>query len=215
MATIFALPPGVGLITGGAGNDTFIGGQGVTIDGGAGIDTVIYSANHASYLVTPTATGYSTAGFGHTETLINIERLHFSDTTLALDMNASQSGGEAALLIGAVLGNSSLQNRSLVGQLLQFFDAGKTLHDAATVLVNAGIMDQLAGGSSTSAYVNLIYHAVTGLTATPDMNSQLAAYIDTGVLTRIDFLTVAAELPINQSNVDLVGLQRTGLESLP
>jgi hypothetical protein len=153
-------------------------------------------------------------GADGSDTLTNIERLQFSDTKLAIDMGVTQSGGEAALLIGAAVGKASLTDKALVGQLVSFFDTGYTLHDAANVLVNAGIMDRLAGGSSTSAYVNLIYRAVTGQTATTDVTASLASYPDTGGFTKADFLAVIAGLSLNQTNVGLVGLQQTGIEYL-
>lgn len=151
-------------------------------------------------------------GTDGTDTLSNIERLQFSNTKLALDMGHTQPCGKAALLIGAVVGKASLTDKALVGEFLSFFDAGHTMHDAANALVNAGTMDRLAGGSSTTAYVNLIYHALVGQVATPNITAELAAYIDGGGYTKADFLAVVADLPLNQSNVGLVGLQQTGLE---
>ncbi|MFA6314144.1 MAG: pre-peptidase C-terminal domain-containing protein [Sterolibacterium sp.] len=188
-----------------SGNDTFIGGVG-TIDGGGGIDTVQYSGSK----VTPihNANGSYTVG---TDILINVERIQFSDTKVALDMGVAQPGGEAGLLIGAVVGKAFLADKALVGTLLTYFDAGNSMHDAADFLVTAGIMDALAGGSSTNAYVNMIYQAVTGQVATPDITVQLAAKIDGVSYTKADFLTEYANLPMNQTNVNLVGLQQTGL----
>jgi hypothetical protein len=207
---------GADTLRGGAANDSISGGAGNdTLDGGAGINKAVYSGVHSHYAVARTATGYSVkdnAGTDGTDTLTHIERLQFSDTKLAIDMDVTQSGGEAALLIGAVLGKLSLTDKALVGQLIQFFDAGYNMHDAANALVTAGIMDRLAGGSSTSAYVNLIYHAVTGSVATPAITAQLAHYIDIDGYTKADFLAIIAVLPLNQANVDLVGLQQAGIE---
>jgi len=202
-------------INGLAGNDTITGGAGNdTLDGGAGIDTAVYSGSRANYTLTMTGSSYTVkdnVGTDGTDTLANVERLQFADGKLALDMGAAQSGGEVALLIGAVLGKAALSNKAVVGQLLAFFDAGNTLHDAANVLVNTGTMTQLASGASTGAYVNLIYQAVVGQAATPDVTAQLSAYIDGGGYTKADFLAVIAGLAINQTNVDLVGLAQTGI----
>ena len=203
------------LISSGASNDTLpvSSGNNIFVDGGGGIDTAVITGSANTYMISPrTSGGFQVSGVDGMHTLINVERLKFADTSVALDMGTNQSAGETALLIGAVLGKSSLSNKALVGQLLPFFDAGNTMHDAANVLVNAGIMDQLAGGSSTSAYVNLIFHAVTGQVATPDVTATLGNFIDSGTYSKADFLAIVADLPLNQTNVDLVGLAQTGLE---
>jgi hypothetical protein len=191
------------------------GGSDDTLDGGSGIDTAVLSANRSNYAITKTNTSFTVkdnVGNDGTDLLTNVERLQFLDDKVAIDMGATQSGGEAALLIGAVLGKASLTNKATVGGLLQFFDGGHTMHDAAVVLVNERIMDQLAGGSSTSAYVNLIYEAVVGQAPMPSATESLAAYIDTGGYTKADFLAVVANLPLNESNVGLVGLAQAGIE---
>lgn len=205
-------------ISGTGGNDKLEGLAGNdTLDGGSGTDLAIFASSRASYTLTKSGAGFTLAaksGSDGTDTITNVERLQFSDAKLALDTGSSAAGGKAALLIGAVLGKASLTNKTLVGELLTFFDTGSTLSDAATVLVNNHIMDALAGGSSTNAYVNLIYQAVVGQAATPAATAELAAYINGGTYTKIEFLAVAAELSLNQTNVDLIGLQQTGLAYL-
>jgi serralysin len=192
--------------TGAAGNDA--------LDGGIGIDTAVFSLARIDYTVSPgtTVTVKANRGTDGTDTLSNIERLQFSDSKLAIDMGATQSGGESALLIGAVLGKAALTNKEVVGQLLSYFDTGSKMLDAATVLVSTGIMDQLAGGASTGAYVNLLYHALTGQTANSEVVAQLTPLIDGGSYSKASFLAAVAELPLNQTNVDLIGLQQTGIE---
>lgn len=210
---------------GGLGDDTLIGnssnnalrgnGGNNTIDGGSGVDTAVLNGSLSSYTLTMIESGYTVqakSGTDGTDTLVNVERLQFSGNKLAIDMGIAQPGGQTALLIGAVLGKASLTDKATVGQILSFFDTGVTMRDAAGALVTAGIMDNLAGGSSTNAYVNLIFRAVTGQIATTDMTAQLAGFIDGGSYSKTDFLTLVAELPLNQTAVGLVGLQQTGLE---
>lgn len=103
MTTTFDEPPRPGIldqpVTAGSGNDTLAGGAGNdTIDGGGGIDTVAYSGAHSRYTVTKTSTGYTltdTAGTDGTDTLANIERLVFSDATIALTMDGINAGTAA------------------------------------------------------------------------------------------------------------------------
>ncbi|MCX7178612.1 MAG: alkaline metalloproteinase, partial [Proteobacteria bacterium] len=71
----------------GAGNDT--------LDGGTGIDTVLYSNDSSKYAVTKTATGYvvkDNAGTEGIDELDNVERVAFSDHAIALTMEGVNAG---------------------------------------------------------------------------------------------------------------------------
>ncbi|MFA6310320.1 MAG: PPC domain-containing protein [Sterolibacterium sp.] len=209
---------GVVIVGGTTSADTISSGASdESIDGGLGLDSVVFGGSAGDYAVTPSGSGFAvarTTGGNDTHALTNVERLQFSDGKIALDMAVTQSGGEVALLIGAVLGKASLTDATLVGQLLPFFDAGNTMKNAADALVNSGIMDQLAGGSSTNAYVNMLFLAIVGEAATPDTTAALASLIDSGAYSKADFLATVAELSLNQDNVGLVGLQQTGIAYL-
>lgn len=202
------------VITGNDVNNCLVGGGGNdTLNGGAGIDTASYTGNRSAYTIIPVFTGFSVSGGSDgTDILSNIERLNFNDKKIALDMAIDQSGGEAALLIGALLGPSRLSDGVLVGLLINYFDEGNTLRDAATVLVDTGEVDRLAGGSSTNAFVNLMFRCVVGQEPTEIQTSSLAGLIDGGSYSRIDFLTTVAGLGENQSHIGLSGLAMTGLE---
>jgi cysteine-rich secretory family protein/hemolysin type calcium-binding protein/FG-GAP repeat protein len=71
-------------LTGDGGNDTIIGTKGNdTIDGGAGIDTAVFSGNFSAYTLTDLGNGsLRVAGPDGTDTLKNIELLHFADQTV-------------------------------------------------------------------------------------------------------------------------------------
>ncbi|WP_310609687.1 hypothetical protein [Limnohabitans sp.] len=75
-----------------AGNDTFTdtnaNGAPAHIDGGLGLDTSNYSKPSSSYQVKRSADGsVSVVGNGLSDKLVNVERLQFTDKTLALDIN--------------------------------------------------------------------------------------------------------------------------------
>lgn len=80
---------GIDILVGGIGNDT--------LDGGNGIDVAIYTGriNDYSGTINPTGTGLSSIIQDNRftnindgqDTLINVERLDFSDTNLALDID--------------------------------------------------------------------------------------------------------------------------------
>ncbi|HWW70715.1 MAG TPA: M10 family metallopeptidase C-terminal domain-containing protein [Duganella sp.] len=88
--------------TGGSGDDTLIGnsvanrlqgnGGRNVIDGGAGIDTAVYSGNLSAYNITATGNGGYTvtarADAGQSDTLTGIERLALADGTMALGVTS-------------------------------------------------------------------------------------------------------------------------------
>jgi len=202
------------VMSGGAGNDTARGDAGNDVlDGGAGVDTALYSGNRTSYTVTKTSTGY-TAGGGvdGTDTLTGVERLQFTDKSLALDMGVSEAGGKTALLLGACLGANGLSEKATVGAILDYFDGGYTLTDAATALVSAGIVAQLAGGTDNKHFVD--WMALNLVDALPDAATEavLIEFITSGQFTQATFLATLAGHQINQDHIGLVGLQDNGME---
>lgn len=78
-------------LVGSSGNDNLWGLDGNdTIDGGQGTDTVGYQTARQNNVVMRTETGYTVigkSGTGGSDSLLNIEKLSFSDTTLSLQYN--------------------------------------------------------------------------------------------------------------------------------
>lgn len=82
------------VINGYAGDDRINGGSGNDLlEGGAGIDVVISSGARSQYTLTKTSNGYqlqdNTYNRDGTDTLISIERIQFSDTKIALDLDGN------------------------------------------------------------------------------------------------------------------------------
>jgi hypothetical protein len=71
------------------GNDRLAAdATGGIIDGGAGIDTVVFGGASTAYTVSRTAGGFDVVGSGGVkQSLVSVERLEFSDHSLALDSN--------------------------------------------------------------------------------------------------------------------------------
>ena len=202
-------------IVGVDGNDTLTGAGGNdTIDGGAGVDTAVFNSNRAGNTITKTASGHTVSGADGNDTLSNIERLKFSDKSLAVDMGASEAGGKTALLLGACLGANGLSNQATVGGILGYFDGGFTLTDAAMALVDAGIVAQLAGGADNKHFVD--WMALNLVDALPDASTEavLIDFITSGQFTQATFLATLAAHQINQDHIGLVGLQQNGMEYL-
>jgi len=201
------------VLTGNALNNTFSGlGGNDTVEGGGGADTSIYSGKRSDYAITKTASGHTVSGSEGNDTLSNIERLQFSDASLAFDMGVSEAGGKTALLLGACLGANGLSNKTVVGGILDYFDGGYTLTDAATALVDAGIVAQLAGGADNQHFVD--WMALNLVDALPDASTEavLIDFITSGQFTQATFLAALAAHQINQDHIGLVGLQQSGME---
>ncbi|MBK9574015.1 MAG: hypothetical protein IPO43_15420 [Rhodoferax sp.] len=116
-------------LTGDSGGNVLDGGAGDdVIEGGNGVDQAVYGSTQSSANVTATVTGcIVTSALGGTDTLASIERLKFSDVSIARDLGVTQSAGATALLVGAVLpGTLALDpsKQALLGSVIDLFDAG-------------------------------------------------------------------------------------------
>ncbi|MFL6675128.1 MAG: DUF4214 domain-containing protein [Massilia sp.] len=115
---------GADFISGGAGNDR--------IDGQAGVDTAAYSGNRSAYTITRTAAGFTVSdsrGVDGTDTLAGVERLVFADKTLALDVDAGATGGEAYRLYQAAFARTP--DAKGVGYWISVMEKGASLESVA------------------------------------------------------------------------------------
>ncbi len=200
MPTIYSEPPGVGTY-GGTGNDTFIGGLGRAIDGGGGIDTVQYSGPKQA--ITHNADGSFTIG---TETLVNVERLQFSDARIALDLDGN--AGITAKILGVVFGAASVANKQYVGIGLSCLDAGWTYENLMAVALDA------AGAKTHAAVVNLLWFNLVGSAPTAEQAAHYVEMLDKNTYSVGVLGEICAELDLNKTHINLVGLAQTGLEFL-
>jgi len=175
-----------------------------TIDGGAGIDTVFFSGSLSAYSISHTSGGGVTvSGNSQTANMVNVERLHFSDTGVALDM--SGNAGTVAKIIAAVFGSSYLGNSQYVGIGLNLADGGMSEMALANLAVHTTLFTSLAGSTSNTDFVKLVYHNVIG---TDPSAGDLATYVgmlDSGQQTQASLAVLAAETSQNQAH--LVGVQ--------
>ena len=79
------------------GNDTMTGNGGNDyLDGGSGIDTSVFTVNSSNFTILKVNGQYlltDTSGTNGSNTLVNIERLHFSDADYAIDTEGANSAG--------------------------------------------------------------------------------------------------------------------------
>jgi serralysin len=206
-------------LIGGAGNDTLTGnglnnaiagrGGNDRLDGAGGIDTAVFVGNRSNFALEVKGSSYivrATTGSEGEDTLVNIERLKFSDVSLALDMGGN--AGLTAKTLGAVFGKASVANKVYAGIGLALLDAG--MSDGA--LMQFALNARLGAQTDHASVVTLLYSNVVG---TAPGSADLAWYqgwLDSGAYTPASLGLFAAETPLNQANINLVGLAATGLE---
>lgn len=194
-------------ILGNAANNTFTGGGGNdTINGAAGIDTVVLSGPRSHYAITKIQYGIileDTAGTDGKDTLLNVERLRFSDSKVALDLEGH--AGQAAKVIGAVFGKAALANTALVGAGLRLLDGGMSYDELGSVALRE------TGTTVHSEIVTLLWVNLFAFTPTHEQIAPYVGYLDNGVSVSA-LIMLAAENESNLANINFVGLTQTGLQ---
>ena len=216
-ADTLAAQPGDDGYSGFAGNDRITGGGGDdVIDGGPGMDTAFYISKRSNFTLTRTGTGWKvddkTGKEGHDQ-LVSVERLKFSDFNVALDLDGY--AGQAAQIVRALLGSQSLKSKDYMGMAIGLLDGGSSYAAVVDMAVGSGLVGQLAGSASNSAFVRYVYKNVMGVSATQAQVDDLAGLLDAGVYTQSSLALVACQFGLNVNSVELTGLANTGIEYLP
>ena len=196
-------------LTAGGGNDTLTGGGGNdALDGGAGVDQAVYSGNRVSYTITRTVSGHTVAGPDGVDTLTRIERLQFSDKKVALDLGLGEAAGNTVRIIGAAFDAAAIQQHpDWVGTGLSFFDSGMSM-----LAVSERVVPIL--GLGNTAFVNTVYQNVVGVApSAADRDYFVGLLVGSGgTMSQAELLVLAANTDPNAVNIDLVGLQQSGVE---
>jgi hypothetical protein len=211
-ATSFTFSTVAAVAQGGDGNDVLISkGSGVTLDGGAGIDTVYYDDRASGASVSRDANGHwiIQKNYGAADTLLNVERVVFSSHALALDIDGH--GGQAYRLYQAAFDRTP--DEVGLGFWIQSLDKGASLRDVATAFVQSAEFASLYGANPGDAdFLTLLYNNV--LHRAPDTGG--AAYwtgrFQQG-LSHADALASFSESGENQAQV--IGQLSHGIAYLP
>jgi len=183
---------------------------GTTVWGHDGIDTVRYSGQFSAYTVThQSADAWHLTGGSSgqaSDVFKGIERVRFSDTTLALDL--SGNAGTTAKILGAVFGKESVSNKNYVGIGLSFLDAGWTYDNLAGLALDA------AGAKTNDQIVSLLWTNVIGTKPTAADKAPFITLLENG-MTAGALAHLAADTSFNTTNINLVGLAQTGIEYMP
>jgi hypothetical protein len=200
-------------ITGDKNNNVIIANSSNNgIDGGAGFDTVVYGTARANYTVQKAAWGYSVVdktGAQGTDTLVNVERIHFSDDNwVALDLDGN--AGQVYRMYQAALDRTP-DPRGYAFWLDQM-DQGVSLDKVAElVLANKEATDIYLSNPTDSYFITQLYHHV--LHREPDAAGLAWWLQNVQYSSRAHVLALFTESPENQAQV--IGTIQNGIEYSP
>ena len=195
-------------------NDSFKGQPGTDyFDGGLGLDTVVYSGPIERYTINKSGNRYVVSeptGSDDTDNLVNIERLQFSNGKVALDVETGNAG-EAAKLIGALLGPTYVKDKALAGIVINLLDQKYTSDTIAKLGIATPMFLGMAGSSSNTDFVKQVFTNVVGRAPTPSESSTYVNMLDAGT-SQSALALMAAQTDLNAARINLVGLIQHGLE---
>jgi hypothetical protein len=193
-------------ISGGKGNDFIYPGDGGFGDGGEGIDTLVFERTLSSYRVVPeftTATGnvislsvvtkmplpLEVSVFG------SIERIKFTDISLALDIKPTENAGSVYMLYKAAFNRPS--DAGGMGYWIAQKDGGANIVTSiAQGFVNsAEFIAKYGANPSNSSYVNNLYQNVLGRAGEAGGVAYWTGEMDAGRVSKAQALVSFATLP--------------------
>ncbi len=195
------------VLSGNDGNDLFIGKEGNdTFQGGTGIDQAFFPGTHAEYAVSISGEGFTVqqTGVNEQDRLIDIERLVFDDIGIALDIDGQ--AGQVAKLLGVVFGPESIYNLAYVSAGLILLDEGEGIQQLTMAALDA------AGVNDDGELITLLWHSLFGNEPTPEEKQTYFDLLSDENLSAADLTLLAADSSFNIENINLVGLQQTGIE---
>jgi Ca2+-binding RTX toxin-like protein len=128
--------------------------------GGPGIDTAVFGFSRSTYAITR-ADGVLTVtgGSDGTDTLVDIERLKFSDVNLAMDIDGG--AGQAYRLYRAAFDRTP--DTEGLSYWIRGMDAGARLQDVAkSFIASPEFISTYGANTSDNAFVDLLYNNVLG-----------------------------------------------------
>lgn len=179
--------------------------------GGWGLDAVTYQGERRNYSVTVDRAGVDVRdvlGMAGTDRLVSVERIHFSDVSLALDRQGH--AGEVLKVLGAVFGPEAIHNEVYAGIGLHYLDVR---HYTPTSLMALALDARLGSGVNHPAeVVDLLYTNVVGVAPTAAVQQDYVRLIESGQYTPVSLAMMAAQTDLNLSRVGLTGAVMVPLE---
>ncbi|UGQ48028.1 DUF4214 domain-containing protein [Massilia endophytica] len=132
-------------LSGGSGNDRLqgLGGNDV-LNGGEGLDTAIYEGNRAATTLVRSANGFTVKGPEGTDQLTGVERVQFSDMSVALDIDGN--AGQIYRLYQAVFNRAP--DLAGMGFWLYRKENGQSLESIANAFITSAEFTRLYGDAA-------------------------------------------------------------------
>lgn len=178
-----------------------------SIDGLAGIDTVVYQCNRDKFIIFKNPLGWSVfSSVDGMDTLTSVERIRFANETLALDI--SGNAGQTYRIYQAAF-NRTPDNGGLVYWIGRM-DTGTSLEQVAAGFVDSTEFKTLYGGNpSNTDFVVKLYNNVLHRAPDADGQKYWVGQLDKG-MTKAAVLVAFSESPENQAGV--LGAILNGIE---
>ena len=182
------------------------------IDGGAGIDTVVYASNSTTVVISKSggSTVVTNTTSGEVDTLTNVERLTFADKAVALDTDGV--GGQAYRIYQAAFNRTP--DSGGLGFWISVMDGGASLKAVAGGFVDSAEFKAVYGASPTNAQiVTRLYDNVLHRPGETGGYNFWLGILDRGDGTVADVLAAFSESAENQAGV--IGVISNGFAYTP
>lgn len=189
--------------TNASGSEVFLGKWGV--------DTVTYEGLRQNYSVNLDASGADVRdklGLEGTDRLVSIERIHFGDVSLALDMTGH--AGTVLKILGTVFGPDAIHNKAYAGIGLHYLDQlGYSDSELMALALNVRLGSQVADPAQV---VSLLYTNVVGGAPPAQALDSFVAMLQSGQYTATSLAMMASQTDLNLARVGLIGTVTAPLE---
>lgn len=190
----------------GSGNDI--------IDGRAGFDQIYFdeTRQEVEVLLSEWSGDWMVsdrAGLKGSDSLRNIDRLHFSDRSVALDVQGR--AGDAAKAMALLLGRQTLQDPSLTGLVLHLMDANNL---SLEQIMDLGLKFVLGANPSRERVIELLYTGLVGVAPGAAETAALVGLLNQHSPAQLAVVAAGLEGP-TQVSLALMGVQTQGLDYIP
>ena len=187
------------------------------IDGGVGVDTCVYAEEKALFTLTNNSSQQWQITQGTmTDTLMGMERVHFSDSKVALDLEGN--AGFVAKTMGAIFGSDIVTNKAYIGAGLSLLeDHGISNNQWIDIVLTFAGYTEAGYGSvdkANSSLLATLFMNGFGMSIPAELSASLVTGLNEGAFTVVDAVNVVAEQDYNKTQIGLVGLTSTGIEYL-
>jgi Domain of unknown function (DUF4214)/RTX calcium-binding nonapeptide repeat (4 copies) len=196
------------VIYGDEGNDRLVGGSGNDyLDGGLGLDVIEYSGSYNEYRINLERGTIEDSFLNRdgADRLVNVERLQFADTNVALDVGLYENAGMAYRIYRAAFDRAP--DALGLANFIAALDQGVSPQAIATEFTRSAEFQTLYGlNVSNDAFVELLYQNALDRPSDQVGKANWVAALESGAQTRADLLIGFSESAENyQATIELIG----------